>query len=176
MKRDNKLYIHEDVTDWQEKILQAELIIADEDAIFEAIDDGVSTRDIAMGVVVSQLRGDAPPDLIPPVKLLVLDGGQAAIIRKAHTKRVTVQTKSGEYKANQYVGKVLDKSDSENEHVSYVNNGSPEALDRAINYLANVVPGHIWMRLLEVHNSGGDVKAAADELIDRIIAMVEKIV
>lgn len=56
---------------------------------------------------------------------------------------------------------------------SYAFVGTQLALDRALAYLDRVVPGYIMGRLLIIRESGGDVKAAADVLKERIDEMVD---
>ena len=57
----------------------------------------------------------------------------------------------------------------------YVSSDSEEALRRAMNYLENVIPGHIFERLKVVAIAGGNVEAAANALKDEIDEQVARL-
>lgn len=190
MKRDDRLFIHEEVTDWQEETLQKELIVTSEDDIINAIENGSSTSELAIASIVSVLRGDAPPELIPPIKLLTKVGGQAAIVAKVRKRSSVYKSRKGkEYQVPDYIGNVRSKSvlrrledqdvdageEDDDFGQSYVRIDDPRARERAELYLLEIVPGHIWLRMLVAVETGGDVAQLADELIAKIREMVDKL-
>jgi len=179
------LYIHEDVTDWQDEAMREEVQIASEEDIIEEIERGRTTAQLARISIVSVLLGNAPPELLPPIKIMTQVGGQAAIISKIRSRRSKIETKSGSYQVSDYVGNVRIKTEPTDDEVdvgepeyepSYVRLDDPLAQERAIAYILDRIPSHVWTRLLIVHKTGGDVRQVADELIGKIREMVDKLI
>jgi hypothetical protein len=178
-----KLVIKEDITDWMDEALRDENIIASEEDVYQALVSGLSTAKLARATIVSRELKKAPEEIIRPNKILLMAGAIADVISLAHKKKVEVTTESGRtYEINAFVGKghtnengngeVENETDS---GPSFVALGDKLALDRSLLYLASVVPGHIWHRLLTIYQCGGDVRQAAIVLQATIDQMVEKI-
>lgn len=188
-----KLYIREDISDWRDETFQDETIIEQEDDIFAALEQGISTPKIARAALVSRELGKAPADLIRSNKVLLNVGAMADVIAIAHKPKVKVQTKNGEYDAPAFVGKVATRqleeeqvegepeieeteTEPDDSGPSFVRLGDDLAGRRAQDYLDRIVPGHIWNRLLIIHSAGGDVRQAALEVKGKIDEMVGRIV
>ncbi len=179
-----KLIIKTDITDWQEEALKNELLPENEDAIYKALDNGLSSAVITRAVIVSREKQIAPSDIIRPNKLLLHAGGQQDIIRIAHKRKLEVKTENGKsYNVPAYVGTVAEKIDenaAEDETKpevdnSFVRSQSIEGLRRAIDYMEKIIPGYVWGRLLIIYENGGDVRNEADKLKETIDEHVNKI-
>ena len=181
-----KLFIKEDITDWMDETLHDENIIESEEDIIHALDNGVSTAKLARATLVSRAMGKAPKDIVRPNKILLNVGAQMDVISRAHSEKTSVKTSTGEYPVSSFVGIVREKelvheeNDPEIQEVpqgpSFVRINSSDALGRSVGYLERIVPGHVWNRLLVVHEAGGDVRNEADKLKQTIDDMVSRII
>lgn len=173
----DKLIIKTDITDWQEEALQNEFLPENEEAIYKALDSGISSAKITRAVIVAREKQIAPTDIIRSNKLLLHAGGVLDIIRIAHKRKLEVETKSGKsYDVPAYVGTVAEKEEEEKESDnSFVNSDSAEGMQRAIDYMEKIIPGYVWGRLLIIHNFGGDVRNEADKLKQNIDDMADRI-
>jgi hypothetical protein len=171
-----KLIVKTDITDWQEEALQSEFLPENEEAIYKALDNGISSAKITRAVIVAREKQIAPTDIIRSNKLLLHAGGVLDIIRIAHKRKLEVETESGKsYDVPAYVGSVADKDDEKETDNSFVNSDSAEGMRRAIDYMEKIIPGYIWGRLLIIHNFGGDVRNEADKLKQNIDEMINRI-
>ena len=183
MKKTN-LYIKTDITDWREEFLRHEPDIANEDSLIAlVVDEGFQTGEVARMAIVARAMGAAPTDILKPNKLLLYAGGReqiGAIIKK---QRITFEAPNGrEYQVRAYVGlpHVPEERDGEDgnaldvkaiagmDEKPMVTADSHAGLDRAVYYLLNTVPGHVFERLKVIATAGGDVGAAADDLKAKI--------
>jgi len=178
-----QLYIKEDISDWLEETLRDESIIESDEDIIHAMENGLSTGKIARAVIVSREIGKAPSDIVRPNKMLINVGAQMDVIARAHGEKTAVKTSTGEYPVSRFVGLVKEKdvldedeADIDQNEPSFVQIDSAQALERSVGYLERIVPGHIWNRLLVVHEAGGDVRNEADKLKQTIDEMVSRIV
>ena len=168
------LFIKENITDWRDEVLQKEAVVKDDKDILDLIDDGVSTALIARSAIVSRELGEAPPDIVRPNKPLMMTGAMMDVSVIVKSQKHEVVTPSGKtYMSGDYIGKGKSKDDDDTP--SYVEVQSEDGLRNAENYLANVIPGHIWNRFVNVVDAGGDVVPLAEALKLRIDDMIERI-
>lgn len=184
----SELFIHENITDWMHETLRDESIIESDQDIIHALAKGGSTAKVARAAIVSREMGKAPSDIVRPNKMLLNVGAQMDITQMMHNEKTIVKTSSGEHPVSSYIGIVKEKEQPGDEDApeeeeqpkkyepSFVSIDSAEALERSIGYLERVVPGHIWNRLLVVHEAGGDVRNEADKVKQIIDDMVSRIV
>jgi hypothetical protein len=179
----NKLFIKEDITDWQEEAFRDETIIESEEDIFDLLDKGSHTAKLARATVVSRQMGKAPEDIIRPNKILVQVGAMLDISSMASRKYRDFELKDGRtIRVHEYVGAVRERSDgddagdSSEDESSYVKAGTAKALDRAERFLLTIVIGHIYNRLATILDYGGDVRLYADELKKKIDEVVDGMV
>jgi len=85
------------------------------------------------------------------------------------------ETHSGQAHTFESVAEATQAEQPSQPDASYAFVGTQLALDRALAYLDRRVPGYIMGRLLVIRESGGDVKAAAEVLKERIDEMVEEL-
>lgn len=180
----NRLYIREDISDWQDEAFRAEIIITNERDMLDALASGSHTAQVARAAIVSRELGKAPEDIMRPNKVLLTIGAMQDVISTAHKVKIEVETSNGAvYEAPAFVGKgnkdeapeETEEKDPEDTGPSFVAARSPLALERARRYMSNVVPGHVWNRLLLIHHNGGSVQAEAEELKAKIDEMVNRI-
>lgn len=175
----DKLFIREDITDWRDEAYRAEMIITKDDDIFEALDQGKHTAQIARSVIVSREIEKAPEDIIKPNKALLNIAAQKEIIEKASRRKIEYRTESGKLiEAPQYVGSVSITPDEDIDEAmeleeAFVNSKSEKAYRRAESYLLNVVPGHIYSRFAIIDLNRGDLRSIAAQLKARIDHLVE---
>ena len=169
-----KMVLTIDVEDWHQEALRDESPIAAAGDILERLEKGEHTAEVARKTIIWREKGVGDGAALPPNKLLLLAGAQQRVSRLAARQRHEVEGKDGKmFAARSFVGAV--DSDDGNEQ-SYVMYDDKQAVDRANEYLENMVPGHIWRRLLTVYENGGDVKAAARQLKRTIDEQVGKLV
>lgn len=181
----NRLYIKEDITDWRDKVLKDETVIKTEADIVEQLAGGTSSPDVSRAVLVSREMGEAPSDIIQQNKVLLTFGAMSEVSRILKKNTIEVEGKNGKtYEAPAFVGRIgrpaLETDDEtkekpEDKGPSYVKSQSVMALNRAESYMTDVVPGHIWNRLLLIKANGGDPKQAVTQLIDSMEQMLERL-
>lgn len=180
-----KLYIKEDITDWRDETYKRESIIKNREDIVELGSSGLHTAVIARSAIVSREIGEAPEDILRPNKTLLIAGAQLDVSHVLTSEKAEIETESGKkYSIQAFVGNVRERSEKDGDEedeprepgISYIPYDDPDALDRAIKYLQNIVPGHIFNRFKQIYASGGDVEAAAEQLklrIDEFVLMLE---
>lgn len=184
------LFIHEDITDWRDEVFRDELIIMEEKDILDALGQGSHTAKVARAAIVSREIGKAPANIVRPNKTLLTIGAMQDVTQIAHKVKAEVTAADGAvYDAPAFIGRgnieelIEAPEDDEPEEgkdeidlgPSFVGIHDPMARQRAERHLFRVVPGHIWNRLLIVHEGGGDVALVALELKDKIDEMVRRI-
>ncbi len=180
------LNINIDITDWQEEAERDENFIMSEEDILTAIRQGLSTSKVARVLLVSQELGMTKERISRPPKVLLNIGGQIDVQAIIHKSKTKVRAASGaEYNVNELVGytpeKVEENGDEPIEKEVYTGPSffdihDKRALESAIRYIENIIPGHIWGRLLIIYENGGDVRNEAEKLKQTIDEMVKRIV
>lgn len=180
---EDKLFIHEDVTDWRDEALKKEMIITDEGDVLRALENGAHTAEVGRAIIVSRLMGQAPEDIIQPNRILITIGAMRGVAQIVRKQKVDVEVENKEvYQAPAYIGKWQRDERAEKDVTeedtgpSYVKSDDPIALARALHYLDKVIPGHIWNALLIAYSNDGDIVNAADRLKSEIDHMVQMIV
>ncbi len=134
---------------------------------------------VARMAIVWREMGEAPDTIMQPNKMLLYAGAQHSLARLVQRQRHEVEGKNGQkFDMSTYVGAVTEGEGTEDGGIeqSYVRYDDKRATERAQQYLANTVPGHIWGRLLLIYENGGDVKAATRQLKRDIDDMVKRLV
>lgn len=170
MSQNGKLEIVFDITDWKHEAMANETIIGSQQAIIDLIDNGTPTGVVAKAAVVNRELGQANGDILPVNKMLFYAGAREAVAELVRKQKCAVVVGDETYTMPAYQGRIRGDEDS---NASYEPSTTGTGMSTAIKYLQSVVPGHIWNRLLVIHENGGDVKAAADELkrgIDELVA------
>lgn len=171
-----------DYTDWYEAAARDESFIADEQGIFQAVEDGKSTGRIAADLLASRAEGIAPVDIARPDKALLHSGMMTDVAAKVTAKKHEVRTNDGKtFRVRDYAGQVKTGEDEDGNgggnDVSYVASMSDKGAERAKNYLECVVPGHIWNRIMIVFEREGiaGVEQEVAKLNAKIAEMVERL-
>lgn len=200
MKDDNgRLYIKEDITDWQQETLRNETIIEKEEDIIDALTkEGRSTKEVARSTLVSRAMGKAPEEILRPNKILLTSGAELQINQIIDRQRSVVRTPKGSFTIQSYVGKLpmndrgvpVEENDNENlveenteedEPVdtgpSFTSINGQLASDRALGYLNRIVRGRtIRDRLIVIYKNGGNIREVAENLKRQIDELVEQII
>ena len=179
----DEFVINIDATDWKEEYDHEGTPIRNFDDVISARRDRHPAQTARMALIARDPRvEDAPPDLLPMNRLLLMSGAMASIASAIAQREVTRRLKNGiEITCREYMGVVHSDDDEQTESSSDGNPGivsidDNKALDRALAYLQQRVPGYVMGRLKVIAVCGGDVREAADELIGKIEKMVDKLV
>lgn len=161
--------------------------------VIDLLSSGTPTGTIARGIIVSRELDNAPADIIAPNKMLLYTGARLEVSRIAASATHTVNVKGATYKAQDFIGPVrqpeTDDDDDSNEQevlfeseveaiqtpempTTYTSYTNARSADVAEMYLRRRVPGHVWPRLLTLHEHGRDVRAAVRELKAELDDMV----
>lgn len=185
----SKTFVKVDVTDWKDEALREEAVPqTNEELVSLAVRQGMSARTAARYAIAARAAGLAPDDVLPNDKVLLGNGGGLVVHMMVANAKERIKIGNREYLARKYKAiQKQEKEPSDNgdqselevesalpEH-GYTQLGTQVSIENAINYLRNRVPGHIWNRLIEIAAAEGDVKTAAEELIDKIGEMVDKL-
>lgn len=166
------LSVQIDISDWEREALSDETPIEDRQDILERLEAGNHTAAVARAAVVWREKNVAPGDIIGPNKVLLQTGAQLEVSRIARgAKREIVARNGRAYKAPALVGQVPDGREKEEgalSEESYISSHDKRARERAEQYLLEVVPGHIWNRLLVIYANGGDIEEVTSRLKERI--------
>lgn len=179
-----------DITDWVQEFRDAEPTLRNDNDLAAMLLDGIPTGQVARMAVAARATGNAPADVLKPDKLLLYSGARSDVTTRMSLRRHTVTLGNGkEVEMREMLGRPGRPEDEvdDDEAVdgdaeppvaagpAWVVPGTPLGVERALFYLENVVPGHIYDRLKEVAAGGGDVRAAADSLEANIETMVQRL-
>lgn len=190
-----RLYVKEDITDWRDEMLRAEVDVT---TIDKAIQEQMAGRHIAQigkfGIVAhaAKMVGE-DEQYLPGNKLLLMVGAANEIRRLMASRKRTVELENGQsvtvretvapvYEFSpdddaQEFDALADEPEAEpfKQDVAWCDVQSQKAMDRATDYLLQRVPGYAIGRLNIIAVNGGDVRKAADALISKIDEAVEKL-
>jgi len=162
------------IDDWHDEALKTEMPITDKQTIIDLIEAGLHTAKVGRMAITWRELGEAPGDILRPNKVLLESAAQHNISQIVRAQKHEVETKDGKiYYSRDYVGQLSDDEDGYEQ--SYIHYTSRAAVERALTYLENAVPGHIWNRLITLYENGGDYKEAARSLIMTIDEMVGRL-
>ena len=186
-----KTLIKIDVTDWAVEHDQIEPSVTGEDDLIALVTkQGRSTAQVARLAIIARERGLAPTNILPENKPLLNAGAAVDISSKIARRMKEAQLPNGNtLTVREFVAPVREEEEegqlaNDTQNVlapssplpeTFVSVESPEARGRALDYLYKIVPGYIMGRLKIIAISGGDVKAAADELKNKIDEMVDRL-
>jgi hypothetical protein len=165
-----------DIQDWYDEALKSETPITSTDDIINLLEKEISSGEIGRMTLAWREVGEAPADILQPNKLLLYGAARENVSRIARSRKHDIEVGGATYEAYDYVGSVREAYEDNGFEQSYVRYDNPKAQERSENYLSEIVPGHIWNRLLLLHESGGDVKAAGARLKREITRQVNKLV
>lgn len=180
---DEELIIKIDITDWRDTLLQTEEPITNEEDIIKALSAGKQTGVVARATAVSRALKLAPEDILRSDKLLYYTGCVGDISAIAKKNKRVVEVENGDhYTVPELIGypgrrKEIEEGEVQPEegYQSYITIDDPQAAEYAKNYLIKVLPGHIWNRLLILHECNEDVSEAGELMKDKIDEMVKRI-
>ena len=160
-----------DISDWAEEFLAHRPDLSDRGAAIQSMQAlGLSAPQIARIMVAARRMDQAEPTLIAPDKLLLQTGAAADWTKVLQRQMQSKELENGTIiEVRSLVGPVGEEDLDD----AWVSVESHEAISRAMRYLLDTVPGHIYNRLKVVAVNGGDVLGAADELkveIDELVA------
>ncbi len=195
------MIIRIDASEWHQEYLDRELDVSTTQKLIDlATETDIATPELTRLVIVGRERGETDGEILPPNKNLLQSGGTHALNLMFARRVQEIKTASGKpFKVRELVAPVTEFSDDDsqiedetqparatfaaewglagehdvkaaNPHLALFD--SHEAGDRALRYLLQRVPGYIWGRLCIIYASGGDVRAAADELKAKIDEMM----
>lgn len=160
-----------DVTDLEEEAQREEADMSSEDAMLaEHVArqwHPFKTGRVALG---ARSLGIAPEDILPPNKLLLMNGAATAVLKVLQRRYHDAVIGDTTYRSRSWVGTNDGKPDDQGQ--TFIAADSDGALDRAERYLLDIVPRHIWGRMLIIAEHGGDLEAVAKALhaeIDRMV-------
>lgn len=179
------------IEDWRQEALRMEIMPEKREDVIDLLSGGTPTGTIARGIIVSRELENAPADIIAPNKMLLYTGARLAVSQIAASATHDVEVKGATYKAQDFIGPVrqaeTDADDDEQEVLfeseveaiqppdmptTYTSYTNARSADVAEMYLQRRVPGHVWPRLLTLHEHGRDVRSAVRELKDELDNMV----
>ena len=178
-----KLYIKEDITDWQDETLSNKTIFKTRDDVIKWGASGLHTAILARSAIVSRELGKAPDDLVRPNRSLLIAGASEDIAKMLKSEKVEIQTESGKtYSLSAFVGQVQepweDGDDDDKQpppsEPSYIAYDDPAALVRAEKYMHSIIPGHVFSRLKIIYANGGDISGAVEDLKEGLDEMVTR--
>jgi hypothetical protein len=186
----NKVFVKEDITDWAEEAQRAEFA---PQALADIVKEqqtgkGVTIQAIARMTIAARQLGQSPAEIMQPNKLLLQCGGAVDIVSRIAAEKREIELKNGKkVQVRSYVAPVRQDDGDEDgnglrfdsdgvelpEEIAFVDVDTQAASDRALDYLLTRVPGYVYGRLAIIAANGGDVRKAADTLIDKVEEMVE---
>lgn len=156
-----RLYIKEDITDWQDEFNQIEPDIRTKEDLIKLRQTNLPPAQVGRLAIVSRAMGLADEDILSPNKELLNWGSAQEIASMMAKARQTIKLANGkEIIARKFVGHEMPdetedleaEPDNGNAPVDYsmVTSNSPAAIDRAARYLMSNVLGRVRERLVIV--------------------------
>ena len=177
MSKAEELTVRIPIGDCEEEYLAAEPKIEGPDSLIE-LRKAHNIGKVARMTVAARARGEAPTDIIKSDKLLYLSGAQADIAERIAGHVEQVQLENGtEIKIRSYVATPPqdEEGDDGGDDDLIVDSVSSDGLERAARYLTRNVPGYVYGRLAIIAANRGDVREAAQGLVDAVWAMVDRL-
>lgn len=185
----SELTIYIPIGDWEEEYVDIECDVTSADAIIARLEEGISGPQAARLAIVAREREEAPGDILSGNKLLLNNGAAADISAMVGNRRKKVELENGAIVSiREWVAAVPKSEDEDDERdqlsleetpvddgTELVHWQSEKATRRAWDYLLNKVPGYAYGRLAIIAANGGDVRDAANQLVDKITEMVERL-
>jgi hypothetical protein len=158
-----------DVTDWAEEYAEIEPnLMTFEQAVDSMLSQGVRPQQMARLLAVAKEREETYDEVSPPKPMLLLGYTEDWLkqLKRAH-EDVTLES-GKQITVNRFVGTVRTKDSKSNGIQTPVEWDNPVALERAVQYLRDVVPGHIYGRLKLIVANGGDKFGMIAEMHDML--------
>lgn len=178
---DDKFVITTDTTDWYNELMQVDPDIETVDAAIETmLKENRHPAQMGRMALIAELLGMTTEEIVGMPKPLLQTAVAQAFQSQIARRKTSFETANGKsVNVREFVAPVgeYDEESGETEptdenHVRY---NDPRALEYAIKYLRNRVPGYIKGRLNLIAANGGDVQQAADELKMTIDEMVQSL-
>ena len=181
--------INIDVTDWADEYQREEPNLSTEEMAFvAAMRAGYKPQQMGRLLAIARHREES--EFAPPPKPMLNMGYAFDWTQRLVRQKDTATLPSGkEIEVNRFVNEVLEHPQNDGddgqefdaevtapEVKGIVQWDDPAALDRAIKYLLERVPGYIYGRLKIIAANGGDVQGVANMLCDKIQEMVQRLV
>lgn len=178
-----------DVTDWAVEHDEIEpQITGEDDMVNLATRPGMTTAKVARLAIISRAKGNAPANILPENKPLLNSGAAQAVAQVVVRRHIEAQLPNGNMTTiREFLAPVREEEEGQeidDTHTivapsplseSFAPALSEEGKKRAMDYLFKRVTGYIYNPLKTIAVNGGDVRAAADELKDKIDKMVERL-
>ena len=163
-----------DISDWRDRCLQEEVtILSEDDIIHLVVDNDYKTGQVGTFAIVLREIGASPDDVLKPNKLLLYAGARSNVNQIIASRKQEVDLENGRtFTIREFLGLGRDEEDGQR----FVSFDSKQAIARAMSYIINTVPGHIFERLKQIAAVGGDVRGTASLLhakIDEMVDMLE---
>jgi hypothetical protein len=164
--------------DWDEEFLSLEEQAGTlEDLVQLAVEKGLTTPQIARLHIVQRERGEAEDGVIADNKTLFQNGATSGVDLAFNRLWVEIELNGKKNRVRQLVGdqgretqdddpdeSTMEFAVGEDDGKSWYKLGSNGARENAEHYIDKVIPGHIWGRLLVLHESEGNPIEAIDRL------------
>ena len=186
-----KLIIGIDVTDWRDECMREEVTLLTEDDLVALVTElGYTTGEAARFGVVQEEMSIMPEGIMKPRKLQLYAGARQNITTMIASRKTEIEAPNGKmFEARTWLGIPRRKADDDGNGAelsreaieamgerSFVVFDSQAALERAIYFITDILPGHIFERFKQIVAAGGDVQAAAAVLHDKVDELVERLV
>jgi hypothetical protein len=168
-----KKKIEIDYTDWYEQVITEEDFVRGDEDVIKLLEEGKSTREISINVIVSREEGIVGNEFIRPNKLLLLSGAQRDILEKIKKEVETIENENGDkHTVRKYIAmkKGTGKGNGLEDELpeTYQETISPLGLKLAINDLLGRVFRDMKSDLEKIYVNGEDPRDALDELMKKI--------
>jgi hypothetical protein len=168
-----KKKIEIDYTDWYEQVITEEDFVRGDEDVIKLLEEGKSTREISINVIVSREEGIVGNEFIRPNKLLLLSGAQRDILEKIKNEKETIEDENGnKHTVRKFIAmkKGTEKGNGLGDELpeTYQETISPLGLKLAINDLLGRVFRDMKSDLEKIYVNGEDPRDALDELMKKI--------
>jgi hypothetical protein len=156
-----------DVTDWEDKVKQAEQTIANAEDLIQLAKEGVKTGDLALVLLISQYWGMVDDNRIRSSKANLWYGGLNNVQNILRGINKTVKINDISYQFHQFIGR-LDEEDG-----AYVSSNSKEGIERARKNLRERVLRYIKRQVIVLYEGKQDWEDELEGLKDSIDELIE---
>ncbi len=169
-----KTVISIDVSDWAEAALRNEEAPQTRDELTDlSLSKGYTATEAARIGMSQRAGGNSPAEILPDDKNLLSDGGAMSVHMMIARAKRTIEIKGQEYEARIATANIQEEEESTDRNYTLL--GTEQNCENAKRYLLHRVPGHVWNRLLEIHEGGGDLRDIGKQLIAIIEGFIGKL-
>jgi hypothetical protein len=174
MSEQKRWEVHIDITSWVALLKGAEIEIDEETLVDLVVTNQFSTADMGRMAVAARHLGLSDETILKANSLLLQAGARAEVQSKITRRTIEGRNRDGEIiTARRYV------SSPGREAIglprTYDDILSEGGTDRAVDWLYRWISSNVYARLAQISVAGGDVRAVADGLIERIEDIVSRL-